>query len=109
MTVNGGSYVESLSLDWPVMICADVRYWQCLENRQALLCFVSLWVDLPTFGMVWDARNLIGMANDIFPCMYFTALPLLKYFHCCLWESASLIYGPIISVHHRTVGHNTWF
>ena len=30
-----------------------------------MLGCVSLWVDLQVVGIVWNARNLVGMANDI--------------------------------------------
>ena len=31
-----------------------------------VLCFVSLWVDLRAVGMVWDARDLVGLMNEHF-------------------------------------------
>ena len=44
-----------------------------LANMDAVLCFVSLRVDLPAIGKVRDAGDFVGLTNEYFH-VYINAL-----------------------------------
>ena len=67
----------------------------------AVLCFVSLRVDLPAIGKVRDAGGFVGLTNEHFPCIYQRSVILWQL---SIGEFHASVCGPILGVPQRTAG-----